>query len=94
MGQAIWTIGHSSQLLEAFIAWLQEFRIALVADVRSHPGSRHVPWSNKEVLLGKLAAAGIAYAHIPALGGRRRPHGNSGTTVWRHPAFRGYADFM
>jgi uncharacterized protein (DUF488 family) len=31
---------------------------------------------------------------LPALGGRRRPHGNSPNTGWRNASFRGYADHL
>jgi len=30
----------------------------------------------------------------PALGGRRRPDPDSPNDAWRHPAFRGYADYV
>ncbi len=94
MKHEIWTIGHSTHPLEEFLAWLQAFRIDLLADVRSYPGSRRVPWFNKEVMPKELAAAGIGYVHIRALGGRRKVAKDSENTVWRHPAFRGYADYM
>ena len=37
---------------------------------------------------------GIGYRHFPGLGGRRAPTPESVNTAWRHPAFRGYADYM
>jgi uncharacterized protein (DUF488 family) len=62
--------------------------------VRSYPGSRRCPWFNREALGGALPADGIAYEHAPALGGRRQPRLDSANTTWRHPSFRGYADYM
>jgi len=36
----------------------------------------------------------ILYCWIPELGGRRRPNPDSINQGWRHPAFRGYADYI
>lgn len=94
MKHEIWTIGHSVHPFDEFITWLKEFQIELIADVRSFPGSRRVPWTNKEVLGGELANVGIDYVHIRSLGGRRKVLKDSENTIWRHPAFRGYADYM
>ena len=41
-----------------------------------------------------LAAIDVSYCAIPTLGGRRSPLPDSTNTGWRHPAFRGYADYM
>lgn len=90
----IWTIGHSTHSLEEFIAMLKSFRIEMVADVRSFPGSRRVPHFNKESLEVALPQYGLRYIHIKNLGGRRKVHPDSRNISWRHPAFRGYADFM
>lgn len=90
----IWTIGHSTHPMDELLAWLRAAQVGVVADVRSYPGSRRLPWFNKEVLPDALAAAGIGYVHLRALGGRRKASADSPNTVWRHPAFRGYADYM
>ena len=68
--------------------------IQLLADIRSFPGSRRYPHFNKENLQETLAQNGIAYRHMPRLGGRRKPKADSINSAWRHPAFRGYADYM
>lgn len=94
MPQALWTIGHSTHPFAEFASWLGAFDIVQLADVRSFPGSRHEPQFNKEVLPGALGAAGIGYVHLPRLGGRRKVRKDSVNTMWRHPAFRGYADYM
>ena len=73
---------------------LASFKIAALVDVRHFPGSRKFPHFNKEVLGDELSRAGIRYEHIVSLGGRRKPHSDSQNSAWRHPAFRGYADYM
>jgi uncharacterized protein (DUF488 family) len=73
---------------------LQSFNIEWVADIRSFPGSRRYPHFNKEALEESLPANSIKYQHIKELGGRRAVQAGSVNTAWRHPAFRGYADYM
>lgn len=90
----IWTIGHSTRPLAEFFEMLDSFHIELVADIRSFPGSRRFPQYNKEALAGSLPAHGIAYLHLKDLGGRRKAKSDSYNTTWKHPAFRGYADYM
>lgn len=90
----IWTIGHSTRTLEHFVEMLQSFNIQLLVDIRSFPGSRRVPQFNKENLVQSMPANGIAYMHLKLLGGRRPVHKDSINTAWKHPAFRGYADYM
>ncbi len=92
--RAIWTIGHSTHSLGEFIDMLKSFQIEVVADIRSFPGSRRVPHFNKEALEVSLPLAGFRYIHIKNLGGRRKVHPDSKNTSWRHPAFRGFADYM
>ena len=41
-----------------------------------------------------LPAHGIAYLHMPELGGRRKPKPDSTNIGWRNVSFRGYADYM
>ena len=90
----IWTIGHSTHLLDELAAMLQSFQIEIVADIRSSPGSRKFPQFNKEALQISLPENNIQYIHLKELGGRRKVNPYSKNTVWRHPAFRGYADYM
>jgi uncharacterized protein (DUF488 family) len=89
---AFWTIGHSTHALEAFVGILKSHRIDAVADVRLMPGSRRYPHFNRECLEASLRKVGIDYAHVPELGGRRKPRPDSPHTAWRNEAFRGYAD--
>ena len=90
----VWTIGHSTCSMDEFVAMLKSFQIELVADIRSFPGSRRFPHFNKETLEVTLSQNNLVYIHIKNLGGRRKVNSNSKNTSWRHPAFRGYADFM
>ena len=90
----LWTVGHSTRSLEEFLEVIQSFNIAMLVDVRSYPGSRRYPQFNKEELSHALAAVGIDYLHLPALGGRRRPRPESTNTAWKNPSFRAYADHM
>ena len=90
----IWTIGHSTRSFEEFIELLKKNGIETVADVRSYPGSRKFPQYNAESLVGTLPENDIAYIPMKQLGGRRKVRSDSPHTVWRHSAFRGYADYM
>lgn len=90
----LWSIGHSTHAIDAFIGALQSFEIKVIADVRSFPGSRRYPQFNKENLEASLAAAEIEYRHFPELGGRRRAKPDSLNMAWRNETFRGYADYM
>jgi uncharacterized protein (DUF488 family) len=90
----VFTIGHSTRTLPEFIELLYSFGVALVIDVRSVPHSRHNPQFNKETLPQALKLEGIGYAHMPDIGGLRRPTRGSVNTAWRNKSFRGYADYM
>lgn len=90
----IWTIGHSTRSLAEFIAILHSLNIECIADIRSFPGSRKFPHFNKEALELSLPENNIQYVHLKELGGRRKVKPDSTNTNWRHPAFRGYADYM
>ena len=90
----IWTIGHSTHPLEEFVEWLQSFEIKALADIRRYPGSRRYPHFNKDALAISLPENGISYYHFEDLGGRRKARPDSVNHVWRHPSFRGYADYM
>jgi uncharacterized protein (DUF488 family) len=60
------------------------------------PRSRANPQFNADALPESLAAAGIRYRHLAALGGlRHHPKGApaSPNTLWQNAAFRNYADY-
>jgi uncharacterized protein (DUF488 family) len=94
MPPTVWTIGHSTRTLAEFLRLLSLHRIELIADVRRYPGSRRWPQFTGPTLEKSLFAAGIDYAWLPALGGRRRPLPDSPNSAWRSLMFRGYADYM
>ena len=92
----VWTVGHSTLDLDAFVERLRGHRIARIADVRRYPASRRHPHFNRETLETVLESRGVAYRWFEALGGRRAPlpardSPNGGLQV---DAFRGYADYM
>src|SRR6266850_2375436 len=90
----IWTIGHSTRSIEAFVALLKENEIRGLADVRQFPGSRRYPHFSQQNLSASLTKESIEYVHFPELGGRRSARVDSPNTAWRNEAFRGYADYM
>jgi uncharacterized protein (DUF488 family) len=90
----VFTVGHSTRLLDEFVALLNAYRIHLIIDVRSIPRSRHNPQFGMETLARSLPAFGIAYIHMPGLGGLRRAKAGSLNTAWHNASFRGFADYM
>ena len=90
----MWTIGHSTRSLPTLLTLLRTHGIERLADVRRFPRSRRHPQFDADALARDLPAAGIAYRHLPGLGGFRRPRADSGNTAWRNTSFRGYADYM
>jgi uncharacterized protein (DUF488 family) len=70
--QQIYTIGHSSQSMEAFIAQLRRHDVEAVVDVRSQPYSARFPHFSREPALGSLKAAGIHYVFLGRELGARR----------------------
>ncbi|HEX3432115.1 MAG TPA: DUF488 domain-containing protein [Rhizomicrobium sp.] len=91
---AIFTVGHSTLPVERFLALLARYGVERLADIRTLPRSRYNPQFNSEALAGALAAAGIDYVPLPALGGLRHPRKDSPNSGWRNKSFRGYADYM
>ncbi|WP_068469293.1 DUF488 family protein [Candidatus Protochlamydia phocaeensis] len=94
MPNLIYTIGHSNRSLDAFLDLLKAYEIEMLIDVRRYPYSKHNPQFNQDCLASSLPLAHVLYTHLIQLGGRRSAHKNSLNREWRHPAFRGYADYM
>jgi uncharacterized protein (DUF488 family) len=91
----VYTVGHSTRTQAELTALLRHYRVATLVDVRAIPRSRHNPQFNLEELARSLPDAGIAYAHLPHLGGLRRGSGAaSPNNGWRNASFRAYADYM
>jgi uncharacterized protein (DUF488 family) len=53
-----------------------------------------MPHFSKAALQLSLPAHGIAYQHVPKLGGLRKTRPDSTNLGWRNVSFRGYADYM
>lgn len=90
----IYTIGHSTHEIAAFIDILKQFGIELVVDVRTIAKSRHNPQFNEEALKKSLHKHHIEYIHMNGLGGLRHTKKDSINTAWRNDSFRGFADYM
>ena len=91
----IHTIGHSTRTHDEFIGLLHVHGMKCLIDVRRYPGSRRHPHFSREALQQSLPAAGIAYEHEAALGGRRASSASdSVNSAWRSASFRAYADYM
>ena len=90
----VFTIGHSTREITAFIRLIKAHGVERVVDVRTIPRSRHNPQYNHDQLSPSLHSARIHYRHMPGLGGLRHPRPDSINTGWRNTGFRGYADYM
>jgi uncharacterized protein (DUF488 family) len=88
------TIGHSTHPIDEFVAILRAHGIETIADVRTVPKSRRNPQFGQDELPGSLAAAGLGYRHLKALGGLRKTSADSPNAGWRNESFHGYADYM
>jgi uncharacterized protein (DUF488 family) len=94
MTKTIYTVGHSTHTIDAFVEMLNAHGIEQIADVRTVPRSRHNPQYNKETLPKTLRTRRIRYIHMPGLGGLRKPKRDSINTAWENASFRGFADYM
>jgi uncharacterized protein (DUF488 family) len=64
MSSEIYTIGHSTQLVDRVIDHLKRHGVTAIADVRSTPYSRHNPQFSKEELHAALSAECIHYVFL------------------------------
>jgi len=90
----VWTIGHSTRTFDELVALLRAHAVDTLVDVRTVPRSRRHPQFEKDALARHLPESAIAYAHMPGLGGLRKPGLGSPNAGWRNESFRGYADYM
>ena len=91
----VWTIGHGTRASEELVATLQQAGVETLVDVRRFAGSRRNPQFNQAALAGDLERAGIAYLHLPHLGGRRSGVPGEDRFACLHvSAFRSYAAWM
>ena len=96
MSNPFFTIGHSTRLVAEFLALLTAAEVALVVDVRTIPRSRHNPQYNDDQLPDALDGAGIAYQHLPELGGLRGRQSKIDPQIngfWDNASFHNYADY-
>ena len=90
----VYTIGHGTATEDAFVTLLRDAGIEQLVDVRTAPGSKRNPQFLREAMERWIPAAGIAYRWEKNLGGFRKPDPATPNVALRHPAFRGYADYM
>jgi uncharacterized protein (DUF488 family) len=89
------TAGHGTRAADDLVETLLRAKIETLIDVRRYPGSRRNPQFNQGALAATLEAAGIAYRHAEALGGRLSGvAGEERFACIRTPAFRSYAARM
>jgi uncharacterized protein (DUF488 family) len=77
----VWTVGHSRHSIDAFVGLLVAHDIAQVADIRTVPKSRRHPHFHTDALARSLPARGVAYVHLPRLGGWRHADGETCRSV-------------
>ena len=89
----LYSVGHGSGPVDAFLELLPPPGIRRVVDVRAMPASRRNPQFNKAALESVLANNGIEYVWRGAeLGGLRTPRPDSRHVALGNEALRGYAD--
>jgi uncharacterized protein (DUF488 family) len=92
----MFTVGHSTRTIEAFVDLLRAGHVERVVDIRSIPRSRTNPRYNLDALPDELASFQIAHTQIPELGGLRKksklvdPKTNA---FWQNRSFHNYADY-
>jgi uncharacterized protein (DUF488 family) len=95
MTVTVFTIGHGTRDIDAFVDLLHGAGVRRLVDVRTGPGSRKHPQFGKNALAASLEPAGIGYEWWGRdLGGWRRARPDSRHTALRSSGFRGYADHM
>ena len=89
------TFGHGTAGEVELAALIRGAGIQTVADVRSVPKSRAHPhvWAER-MAQWVPDLAGATYEWHRELGGFRKTRPDSPNVTLRHPAFRGYADYM
>jgi uncharacterized protein (DUF488 family) len=96
LADPIFTVGHSNRSISEFIGVVQSAAIRILVDVRRFPASRRHPHFNADALKQSLAAVGIAYRHVPELGGYRETtesRSSGANDSWPPGFLRNYADY-
>lgn len=69
----VYTVGHSSRTLSAFVELLGRYGIRVLADIRRFPTSKAHPHFNRDVMEPALQKEGIDYVWLgDGLGGYRK----------------------
>src|SRR5712691_4746522 len=89
MAHALFTIGYEKARLADVVATLAASGVATLIDVRDRPISRR-PGFSKHQLAAAVAAAGIGYLHLQALG--TPPEGREANRRRDWPRFWGIVD--
>lgn len=92
----IYTVGHSTRTIEAFVELLRAGGVQIVADIRSVPRSRTNPDYNLDTLPATLAPFQIGHTQISELGGLRKKSKQISPEVngfWANQSFHNYADY-
>lgn len=92
--QQIFTIGHSTREIDAFIELLKAQKITQLVDIRTIPKSRHNPQYEQTELEKSLNENGIQYVYLKSLGGLRPAVKSTINDAWRNKSFKNYADYM
>lgn len=91
----LYTVGHSTRPINDLLTALKAHQIATLVDIRAFPMSRRLPQFNRDALDQSLAAQGIRYVWMKALGGyRKKTLDESPNIGLRNQSFRNYADYM
>ena len=94
-GLPIFTVGHSTRTIAAFVDLLRAGAVQLVVDIRTVPRSRTNPQYNLDALPEALAAYQIGHTRIDELGGLRGRSKDVPAEVngwWENQSFHNYAD--
>ena len=92
----VFTIGHSTRSIEAFVTLLRAGGVEHVVDIRTVPRSRTNPQYNLDVLADALAPYQITHSRIVELGGLRKRQSTVPPDVngfWNNRSFHNYADY-
>jgi uncharacterized protein (DUF488 family) len=85
MPRKLYTIGYEGASVETLVTALKEAGVTRILDIRYSPWSRRDEFS-QDALIPALAAYGIAYTHIKALG--NPPEGREAARVGHMAAYR------
>jgi uncharacterized protein (DUF488 family) len=92
----IFTVGHSTRTIEAFVDLLRAGGVERVVDIRSVPRSRTNPQFNPDPLAAALEPYQIGHTRIAELGGLRKRSRSVPPEVngfWTNRSFHNYADY-